>query len=62
LAAKFGDVKLIERPGLGEALVLTVGSDQQKPGKGGTGGATSETVEDPDAVGVTDATEVFCAS
>lgn len=62
LAAKFGDVKLIERPGLGEALVLTVGSDQQKPGKGGTSGATSETVEDPDAVGVTDATEVFCAS
>ena len=62
LSKALGDVKLIERPGFGPVIVLTVGPDRPKPGKVETFGSKPEPLEDPDAVGVTDATEIFCAS
>lgn len=66
LSAKFGQVQLIERPGLGEALVLTIGADQPQINSKGTANKKNTTAtspeEDPDSVGVSDATEVFCAS
>ena len=62
LAAAMGDLKLIEVPGLGDSLVLTIGSDKPSPRKVETLPAPPEPAEDPDATGVSDATEVFCAS
>jgi hypothetical protein len=62
LSAAMGEVKLIEVPGLGESLVLTIGSDKPMPKEVETLPAPLKPADDPDATGVSDATEVFCAS
>lgn len=62
LSESFGEIRLVQRPGLGEAIVLTIGSDQPVPKQAGVSNRVTNPAEDPDAVGVTDATEVFCAS
>jgi hypothetical protein len=62
LSAALGGVKLVEVPGLGESLVLTIGSDKPMPKEVETLPAPLKPADDPDATGVSDATEVFCAS
>lgn len=62
LSAWLGGVELVETPGSGEVLRLTIGPDTPRPkSPNGQAGAPSQK-DDPDAVGVTDATDVFCAS